>query len=176
MLIKNEDKQKIFRKKWHGRTPYEQGFEFIDLVQLKRKNTNHNEYHLYKSAEEFDVVESETIILALENVEKSELIKIVHANCRLNNFVNNADLEVIDDSDKFVYTSNVSTDDNYIEADTEFEDDDEKEDMPSAKKEEQETSEEISGEAVNEAEVQERSESSPEKDTEEKPEEVKEDS
>lgn len=108
MLLSFEDKREVFRRKWHGRTPAEQGFDFIDLAQLKRKNANLHEYHLYKSQDEFDTVESDTIISALENVDKSQLLKIIHANCRMHNFIAEEALEKVPDSDRLHYTSTVT--------------------------------------------------------------------
>lgn len=110
MLVSFEDKRAVFRQKWHGKTPSDQGFDFMNLAQIRRKDSNTNEYHLYKNEKEYDMVENETIILALESTEKSSLVKIHHANCRLKDFIPNEELEKIPDEEKIVYSSKVSAD------------------------------------------------------------------
>lgn len=80
---------------WDGGTPEEQGFHDLEIPNLKRINNSDKEYHVYTTESEFTSVSAETAIEAIELSKITNPYKVVHANCRLDNTIDESKLERI---------------------------------------------------------------------------------
>lgn len=83
---------------WERDMLAKQGFNGVDLPKLSRKRGAASEYYVYSDKDEFKSIEADTAVIAIEKSELEQPYKVVPAHKRIDDIVQNEDLEYVENN------------------------------------------------------------------------------